>query len=214
VRDTFRATFDEDSRQVRRESSRMRGVGGQFVGETRGVSRAVRLRPVEEHELTDLVRLLWDPEAPGEYQWFGFRMDAVRDIERRWRDDGLIGKDPSLLAVGLEDGKCAGWVSWRAVAASGNFEIGIALFPEHRGHGIGTEAQRQLVDYLFSTTTANRLQAGTEIDNLAEQRALERAGFRREGVQRGLYFRAGRWRDSVMYGLLRDDRRNDDPQPT
>jgi RimJ/RimL family protein N-acetyltransferase len=91
------------------------------------------------------------------------------------------------------------------VKASSNFEIGIALFPDHRGHGIGTQAQRQLVSYLFDTTTANRLQAGTELDNVAEQRSLERVGFRREGVQRGLYFRAGAWRDSVMYGLLRAD---------
>ena len=166
---------------------------------------AVRLRAVAEHELDHLVRLLWDPEAPGEHQWFGFRMDKARDIERRWREDGLIGGDSSFLAVGLDDGKCAGWVTWRSVGASGNFEIGIALFTEHRGHGIGTEAHRHLVEYLFSTTTANRLQAGTEVDNLAEQRALERAGFRREGVQRGLHFRAGAWRDSVMYGLLRDD---------
>jgi hypothetical protein len=34
----------------------------------------------------------------------------------------------------------------------GTVEIGIALFPEHCGHGIGTEAQRQLVDYLFDTS--------------------------------------------------------------
>jgi RimJ/RimL family protein N-acetyltransferase len=169
------------------------------------VSQVVRLRPVEEDELTTLIGLLWDPEAPGEHQWFGFRMDKARDIEHRWRDDGLIGGDSSFLAVGLDDGTCAGWVTWRPLAASGNFEIGIALFEQHRGHGIGTEAQRQLIEYLFSTTTANRLQAGTEVDNLAEQRALERAGFHREGVQRGLYFRAGAWRDSVMYGVLRDD---------
>lgn len=94
-----------------------------------------------------------------------------------------------------------------ACRATGNFEIGIGLLPEHRGRGVGTEAQRQLVGYLFATTTANRLQAGTEVDNLAEQRALERVGFRREGVQRGLHFRAGRWRDGVMYGLLRADER-------
>lgn len=171
---------------------------------------AVRLRAVEGHELDQLVRLLWDPEAPGEHQWFGFRLDKARDIERRWREDGLIGGEASFLAVGLDDGRCAGWVTWRPVGASGNFEIGMALFAEHRGHGIGTEAHRQLVDYLFSTTTANRLQAGTEVDNIAEQRALERAGFRREGVQRGLYFRAAAWRDSVMYGLLRDDWLNRD----
>jgi len=96
------------------------------------------------------------------------------------------------------------------VGGTGSFEIGIALFAEHRGHGIGTEAQRQLVEYLFSTTTANRLQAGTEVGNFAEQRSLERAGFRREGLQRGLYFRAGAWRDSVLYGLVRDDRPHGD----
>jgi RimJ/RimL family protein N-acetyltransferase len=89
----------------------------------------------------------------------------------------------------------------------GNFEVGIAIFAEHRGHGVGTEAQRQLVEYLFNNTTAHRLQAGTETDNVAEQRALERVGFRREGVLRGLYFRGGHWRDSIMYGLLRDDER-------
>jgi ribosomal-protein-alanine N-acetyltransferase len=165
----------------------------------------VHLRPIEEAELIGLTRLLWDPSAPGDYQWFGFRVDKAREIERRWREDGLIGGDASFLAVGLDHGTCAGWVTWSSVSRTSNFEIGIALFPEHRGHGVGTAAQRQLVRHLFTTTTANRLQAGTETDNVAEQRALERAGFRREGVQRGLYFRAGAWRDSIMYGLLRDE---------
>jgi hypothetical protein len=73
-----------------------------LVSETRAVGDQVRLRPIEEHDLAHLVRLLWDPEAPGEYQWFGFRMDKVRDIERRWRDDGLIGEDSSFLAVNLK----------------------------------------------------------------------------------------------------------------
>jgi RimJ/RimL family protein N-acetyltransferase len=177
------------------------------MSETRAVSTAVKLRPVEESELTQVVRFLWDPDASGEFQWWGFRMAAAREVERRWRHDGLIGEESSFLSVGLEDAMCAGWVTWRRIESSVNYEVGIALLPEHRGHGIGTEAQRQLVEYLFSTTTAHRLQAGTEVDNVAEQRSLERVGFRREGVQRGLYFRAGRWRDSVMYGLLRDDAR-------
>ena len=175
------------------------------MSETWAVERLVRLRPVAEAELAHLVRLLWDPDAPGEYQWFGYRIGTAKEIERRWHHDGLIGDDSSFLAVEVEDGTCAGWVTWRLIGTSGNFDVGIALFAEHRGHGVGTEAQRELVDYLFSTTTAHRLQAGTETDNLAEQRALERVGFRREGVQRGLYFRGGHWRDSLMYGLLRGE---------
>lgn len=110
-----------------------------------------------------------------------------------------------VAAVAIAGETCAGWVTWRSVVGAGSLEIGIALFPDYRGRGVGSEAQAQLVTYLFSTSAANRLQAGTEVDNVAEQRALERVGFRREGVQRGLYFRGGAWRDSVMYGFTRDD---------
>jgi [ribosomal protein S5]-alanine N-acetyltransferase len=168
---------------------------------------SVSLRPIRQDELMGLLRMALDPVACGEFQWFGFRLPLAKQLERRWGEDGLIGGEQSFLAV-LVDDVAAGWVSWRPSGPFGNFEIGISLFPEHRGHGVGTEAQRQLVEYLFSTTLAHRLQAGTEVDNTAEQRALERVGFRSEGVQRGLHFRAGRWRDSVMYGLLRDDPRS------
>jgi RimJ/RimL family protein N-acetyltransferase len=151
-----------------------------------------------------LLRILTEPDAPGEFQWFGFRVSKRQQLEARWREDGLIGGDESFLAVEAEDGSCAGWVNWRA-RTHGNWEIGIVLFPEYRGRGIGTDAQRNLVEYLFDHSTAHRVQAGTEVNNLAEQRALEKVGFRREGIMRGVHFRAGCWRDSIMYGLTRDD---------
>jgi RimJ/RimL family protein N-acetyltransferase len=166
---------------------------------------AVRLRPVEESDLALLLRGEWNPDVAGEFQWFGFKMDKVRKLERRWHSDGLIGKESSYLAVIVGEDTCAGCVDWRPTGPYGNYEIGVGLFPEHRGRGIGTEAQRQLVGYLFATTTAHRIQAGTEVDNVAEQRALEKIGFQREGINRGVVFRAGRWRDGLMYGLLRED---------
>ena len=51
----------------------------------------------------------------------------------------------------------------------------------------------------------NRIEAGTEVDNLAEQRALDKAGFTREGVLRGWLFRGGRWRDCVRFSVLREE---------
>jgi ribosomal-protein-alanine N-acetyltransferase len=77
--------------------------------------------------------------------------------------------------------------------------------PEYRGKGLGAAAQRLLATYLFSTTIAHRLQASTDVENIAEQRALERAGFRREGLMRGVAFVAGRWRDGYLYSRLRHD---------
>ena len=161
-----------------------------------------------------MLRFRWDPQATGEFEWFGFRMSDARELERRWEDDGLISDDGwSFLAVRLEDGTCAGWVGWHPGGAPGTFEIGATLLPEHRGQGIGSEVQRILADYLFNTTTVFRLTAGTEVDNVAEQRALERVGFSREGVERAHHFRAGLWRDSVRYGLLRTDRRQPAGEP-
>jgi [ribosomal protein S5]-alanine N-acetyltransferase len=169
------------------------------------VDDEVRLRPVNESDLEQIVRFEWDVDAIGGCDWFGFRMDRVRELERRWREDGLIGTESSHLAVVVGDDTCAGVVDWRPVGRTGNYEIGIALFPAHRGRGVGAEAQRLLVEYLFNTTTVHRIQAGTELDNIAEQKALEKIGFQREGVLRGHHFRAGEWHDGVMYALLRGE---------
>ena len=164
----------------------------------------VRLRPVEQSELPELMRIHTDPEVPGEFQWFGFRPAKAHDLERRWAENGLVGADSSTLTIDV-DGACVGAVTWRPVGETGTVEIGICVFPEHRGRGIGTEAQRQLVDQLFAIMPVHRLQALTELGNVPEQRALERIGFAREGVLRGYGFRAGRWRDAVVYGLVRDE---------
>lgn len=176
------------------------------------MSSQVSLRPIEEADLPLLLRFVYDRSVAGEFEWFGFRVPRAKELQRRWPEDGLLGPDDGFLAVALEDGSCAGWVNWRKSGHFGNLEFGISLFAEHRGHGVGTEAQRQLIEHLFGTTTAYRLSAITEVDNFPEQKALERVGFRREGVQRGLHFRAGLWRDGVMYGLLRTDSSEDSPR--
>jgi [ribosomal protein S5]-alanine N-acetyltransferase len=168
----------------------------------------VRLRPIEEADLDLLSRFDTDAAASQPFEWTGFRDPGTR--RRRWEEDGWIGRDSAHLAVGLPDGTLAGLVSWRTIKAGGPdggcLEIGALLFPEHRGRGLGTAAQDLLVEYLFATTLANRLQAITDVENLAEQRVLERIGFRREGALRGLAFIGGRWRDGVLYARLRDDR--------
>ena len=87
----------------------------------------------------------------------------------------------------------------------GDWEIGALLAPEHRGRRAGTRAQRLVAEHLFDTTTAHRLCAFTDGDNVAEQRSLEKCGFRREGLLREANFRGGGWRDVVVYGLLRED---------
>ena len=83
--------------------------------------------------------------------------------------------------------------------------VGIGLLRQHRGKGYGTEAQRLLAEYLFAYTRIERLEASTDVLNLAEQRALEKAGFTREGVLRHAQWRAGAFHDCVLFSRLRGD---------
>jgi RimJ/RimL family protein N-acetyltransferase len=62
-----------------------------------------------------------------------------------------------------------------------------------------------IADYLFEHTPAQRIQAGTQPENIAEQKSLLKAGFQLEGVVRAAEFRAGRWRDCLLYSRLRTD---------
>lgn len=61
------------------------------------------------------------------------------------------------------------------------------------------------MEYLFACTLAHRIQAGTDVDNAAERRALEKAGFTLEGVMRASAFFGGRYHDEALYSILRDE---------
>jgi RimJ/RimL family protein N-acetyltransferase len=135
----------------------------------------VRLRPIEEADLDTLRRFDTDPSSRGPYLSSGFRSPQIR--RRRWEEDGWLGGDSGQLAVAQPDGTLAGIVAWRSIPTGGPeigcLEVGILLFPEHRGQGHGTAAQRLLAQYLFATTLANRLQA---ITNVEKHRRAESAG--------------------------------------
>lgn len=165
------------------------------------------LRPVRAGDIDMLDTLLQDPAMTGEYGWFGWH--NLRRWRHGWEENGLIGADSGTLIVDRDGGRL-GLVNWRRhqpTPAAFSWEIGIALIPQARGHGYGAQAQRLLAEYLFAHTAVHRIWAATETGNVAEQKALEKAGFTREGIQRGVGWRDGAWRDGVTYSLLRTDPR-------
>ena len=169
----------------------------------------VRLRDATMADADVLDQWVAHPAAQGEFNDFGMpRTNSFRESLAKGplRDDTR----GEMLVERVADTAPIGTVSWHRVqygpnAESAVWNIGISLIPEARGHGYGGEAQRQLADYLFATTSVNRVEAQTDVDNLAEQRALEKAGFIREGIARGAQFRAGAYHDLVTYSRVRSD---------
>lgn len=167
----------------------------------------VRLRDVrlEDADLIDQ----WNAALePGSFNDFGPRAPTDRDALAR----GPLRNERNglLLIERIEDGQSVGTIAYRRTAYgpppdSDAWQLGIDLPAQTRGHGYGTEAQRLLADWLFATTSANRVEAATDIANVAEQRSLEKAGYVREGILRGSQFRAGAYHDLVYYSRIRSD---------
>lgn len=182
----------------------------ELIPELRDIPRApsagqVSLRPVAEDDLPLLHKLTSDPEATGEHEWFGYADPGL--WQRHWAENGLLGEDGGFLIVvaGEQRAGFVGWYKHHTARTSFCWRIGIALVPEARGRGYGRQAQRHLVRYLFAHTQVNRVEAWTDVTNYAEQRALGKAGFTREGVLRGFGFQGGRWHDALLYSVLRSE---------
>ncbi len=168
----------------------------------------VRLRPITLDDVALVDRWEADPVAHGEFNDFGVAGHSIGDDVARGRVvDHLHG---TLLIERVDDAAPIGTVSWRPVqygpgTESRAWQLGIALVPEARRKGLGTEVHLLIAEHLFATTDAFRVEASTDVENVAEQRALEKAGFRREGVNRMAQFRAGARHDLVLYARLRTD---------
>ena len=144
----------------------------------------------------------------GEFNDFGVAptetlVSAIDDGRRFLTED--MGR---LVVERLADDEVIGDMSWHPVRygptdGSRAFNMGISLRPDARGHGYGVEAQRLLAELLLDLFEVVRVEASTDVENRAEQRALEKAGFVREGVLRLAQHRAGAHHDLVVYSVVR-----------
>jgi RimJ/RimL family protein N-acetyltransferase len=176
--------------------------------------RRVHLRAVEAGDIPLLHRWQNDPAVAG--QWSSVFPMAFSQLEHLYTSQPAVGDERGafLIIHGEATGEDAGEDTavglvtyhriWSAPHSPG-YNIGISIAPEHRGQGFGSEAQRLLADYLLATLPVGRVEASTDIENIPEQRALERAGFSREGVLRSAWWREGRWHNMVMYSRVQGD---------
>jgi RimJ/RimL family protein N-acetyltransferase len=84
-------------------------------------------------------------------------------------------------------------------------EVGYALAHAAWGRGYLAEALPALLAFAFDTLGLHRIEADVDPRNAPSLRALERVGFRREGLLRERYHLAGEVQDAVVYGLLRPE---------
>ena len=82
-------------------------------------------------------------------------------------------------------------------------ELGYYLAEEYWGRGIMTQAIRQLCAILFDSTDLLRIYAEPFAYNTGSRRALEKAGFRFEGILKNNAVKNGKVVDMALYSLTR-----------
>jgi RimJ/RimL family protein N-acetyltransferase len=163
--------------------------------------RKVNLRVLEREDFPLIRDWLNDPEVFGRYNpLHQVPLDEIGKI--------FAGPHEARpFIVEDKEGRKVGYISYFYVLhpACRQIELGYSFIPGERGKGYGTEALEMIVDFVFLTKDAVRVQAQTDPRNLASQKVLEKVGFKMEGVLRKSFFIRGEWTDSWIYSILREE---------
>lgn len=83
--------------------------------------------------------------------------------------------------------------------------IGYILNRRYWGNGYATEAAKALIDHLFNELGVHRVYATCDPENHASINVLEKVGMSLEGRLRENTIIRGKYRDSLIYGILVDE---------
>ena len=117
------------------------------------------------------------------------------DRETAWLLLQRPPKDARAVAFGLrqivlrESGAAIGGIGFFGPPDEhGDVSLGYGIAVEARNQGLTTEALRAMLAFAASDPAVHRVLADTDHDNLASQRVLEKAGFRRTHSDDALHY--------------------------
>lgn len=171
-------------------------------------SAPISLRLPTPADAPALFGLASDPEVTRWFSWGPYREEreasAYLERARRRAVEGtqldLVVVDDRHGVVGVTGLSEVNWRDRRAI-------VGTWLGRAHWGTGINGASKALLAALAFDHLGLERLGAYADVANVRSQRALEREGYRREGVLRGFHRHGDVQKDVCLYGLLREDPR-------
>ena len=166
----------------------------------------IRLDPLGARYLADFELLMRDPEVIRNTRipsrpvdgyattWLGRYVEGWENGSRA--GFAILGGDGSFLGF-------AGLVDLDLAARQG--EIGYVVVQEARGRGVAGRALGLISGWALGDLGLARVELRIDVDNEPSIKVAERAGYRREGVLRSVYFKEDVRTDVVLYSLLAGD---------
>ncbi|MFW5433479.1 GNAT family N-acetyltransferase [Paenibacillus apiarius] len=168
----------------------------------------VYLRPIGLEDAESYYYSLFDPEVrrlTGTQKHFS-KEQVIRYIEGKTQDSsGML-----LLIAICETDEVIGDIELQdidGINRSAHMRIAIGGLA-HQGKGHGSEAIGLLLEYAFGTLQLHRIELNVFAFNGRAIHVYEKAGFKREGVQRDTLYYDHKYHDSIMMSILEDEYRS------
>ncbi|CAI8604632.1 unnamed protein product [Vicia faba] len=164
----------------------------------------ISLRPIVLSDLDDLMLWTSDEKVAKYCTWEPYtnKEYGINFIQN------IASKSLWFRAICLQD-RAIGCIDFRSCSGrclEKSAELGYALSSKYWGKGIATLVVKQVIEVAFKEFSyLERLESRVDVENVASQRVLEKAGFQREGILRKYLFIKGKCRDVVMFSVLSND---------
>lgn len=176
------------------------------------VRERISLIPFPESDILLLSRWFSDEEFQ-RHQWGAWRgpmsREGAREFWQRFQAEDPASPDTGLFAIRAE-GQTIGFANFRRLNEwNSNADIGIGIGEKELwGQGLGSDALRLLVRYLFDERGLHRIRLHVAARNYRAISAYKKAGFDLEGVERdGVRGGDGGFADMAVMGLVQGRRR-------
>lgn len=164
---------------------------------------SLSLRPLSEQDIDPIFRACQDPtisaftRVPSPYE-----REMAEDFVRE-SSFAYLNRLAISFAIDV-NGEFAGTIGLHSLKLSDHVaEVGYWIDENHRGRGICTEALSTLTEFSLGVMGFRRLEALVDFDNVASQRVLDSAGYRREGLLQSRTTKAdGRQIDMALFSKV------------
>lgn len=164
----------------------------------------VVLRPIVASDADAMFAGLDDPEAK---RLTGTHQEFTREVIEQWAASRVEQADRLDLAI--LDAATGDWAGELAIndwdADNRSCGIRIAVDADYRDRGVGTEAMRLAIDYVFESLPIHRLSLEVFSFNPRAIAVYRKLGFVQEGVLRDALHWDGEFHDTILMSILRPD---------
>ena len=163
----------------------------------------IKIRELELDDIREVKLWLSDPIFRSDF--IPFDREISEASFASLLSNSINKKSAERFLVILNDSTLAGLLLCIKPEKFDYCEIGYYVVPDERRKNIATKALSDLVDYVFKNYRVLRIEVGTSSMNLASQCLVEKAGFTKEGIRRKTLLRNGKWEDSYLYSLVKEE---------